>query len=125
MYVRQGRALVNHTYTFSEEYRRFGPVHLLVLFVIEDARARGLADVHSFGRGDEEYKHRWTSCSTTCERLLVARRTLAGRAIFRWESDVKPMVWRHPWLGGSLRELRRRWMLRRAAPPTQEADTDA
>ena len=115
LYFLSGRRLVNHLFAFSEAYKQYGPVHLLVMAVIEDARSRGLADVHDFGRGDEEYKLRWTRQAQGLDRLLIARPSLPGLAAFRWSATAKPWLWRHSRLHAVARELRRRWALHRAA----------
>lgn len=72
------RHLLPYAYTFSAEYARFCPVHLLTMAVVEEMRARNLADLYDFGRGDEEYKLRWTQQSLTLDRILLARRSPLG-----------------------------------------------
>jgi len=117
LYFLCGHRLLCYTSTFNDAYSKFGPVHLLLLAVIEDARGRGLACVHDFGRGGEDYKLRWTHDAEPLERLLIARRTLAGRAAFWWAARVKTLCWRHHRLGTALRELRRRLALCREGQP--------
>ncbi|MBI3945569.1 MAG: GNAT family N-acetyltransferase [Armatimonadetes bacterium] len=117
IYYLSGRRLVNTIYSFDEAFRKYGPVHLLVIEVIEDARTRGLADAHDFGRGAEEYKMRWTQDQQPLLRVLAARRTLAGSAAFWWAARAKPFLWRHYALSTAIREARRRLEARRRAKP--------
>lgn len=113
LYFLWQRRILCYTSVFSEAYSRYGPVHLLIMAVVEDARARGLARVHDFGRGSEEYKMRWTQQTQALNRFLVARGTLKGTASFMWGAHAKPFLWRHQRLGTALREARRRAALRR------------
>ncbi|HOM81659.1 MAG TPA: GNAT family N-acetyltransferase [Armatimonadota bacterium] len=104
----QSRRLLRYTSTFDEAYSRFGPVHLLLMAVVEDLRANNIADVHEFGRGWEAYKARWTHQAHAIERILVARVSAVGLAAFWWAGHLKPFVWNHERLGTLLREGRRR-----------------
>ncbi|NLC57459.1 MAG: GNAT family N-acetyltransferase [Armatimonadetes bacterium] len=115
LYVLSGRRLTNYMIAFQEEYRRFGPAHLLIAAAIEDVRRRNLADIHDFGRGGEEYKLRWTRATQPLERILVARRSLAGSAALCWAARVQPFIWRHYRAATLLREFRRRREARRSA----------
>lgn len=107
-----GRRLLRYTSTFDEAYARFGPVHLLLMAVVDDLRERDLADVHDFGRGGEAYKARWTQQAQSVEHILVARGSAAGLAAYWWAGHLKPFLWKHQRLGTFLRELRRRAELR-------------
>ena len=93
---------------FDEAYARFGPVHLLLMAVVEDLRANNTADVHEFGRGGEAYKARWTHQAHAIERILVARASPVGMAALWWAGRLKPFLWNHERLGTLLREGRRR-----------------
>lgn len=102
------RRLLRYTSTFDEAYARFGPVHLLLMAVVEDLRANNTADVHEFGRGGEAYKARWTHQAHAIERILVARASPVGMVALWWAGRLKPFLWNHERLGTLLREGRRR-----------------
>jgi CelD/BcsL family acetyltransferase involved in cellulose biosynthesis len=115
LYCLARRRLTNYMVSFDEEYRRFGPVHLMVMMAIDDARARNLADIHDFGRGSEEYKLRWTRAAQPVSRILVARSSPTGRAAFWWATRAQPFIWEHYAAATFLREIRRRLRMRRSA----------
>lgn len=102
------RRLLPYVFGFSERYARFCPVHQMVLAVVEEARARDLADIYDFGRGAEEYKLRWTQQSVQLGRVLVARRSPLALSVYLWDTWAKPLLWRNYRLNTAIREFRRR-----------------
>lgn len=113
LYFLDGRRILGYISTFAAEYMEYGPGHLLEAMVVDDVRARGLADLDDFGRGGEEYKLRWSTGVRALDRFLVARRTPVGVSAFGWAARVQPLLWRHHRLGTIAREVRRRAALRR------------
>ena len=95
------------------EFARFCPVHLLILAVVEEMERLGLADVLDFGRGDEEYKLRWTQAIRPLERAVIARRSPIAQGAYWWATAGKPRLWRHQRLHALVREARNRLRLRR------------
>ncbi|NLC57460.1 MAG: GNAT family N-acetyltransferase [Armatimonadetes bacterium] len=113
LYALFGRRLLPYSYTFAPEFARFCPVHLLILAVVEEMERLGLADVLDFGRGDEEYKLRWTQAIRPLERAVIARRSPIAQGAYWWATAGKPRLWRHQRLHALVREARNRLRLRR------------
>lgn len=103
LYFLFGRHLFPYSYAFAGEFSRSSPLHLLILHVVEDVQSKGLADVHDFGAGDEEYKLRWTKKAIPLERHVVAAPSLGGRASLWWEDALRPFLLEHPRLSALVR----------------------
>lgn len=113
LYFLDGRRLPGYISTFAANYADLGPGHILETMVIDDVRARGLAEIDDFGRGGEEYKLRWAQEANVLDRFLIARKTAAGVPAFWWTARIQPLLWRYHHLGTLAREARRRVALRR------------
>jgi CelD/BcsL family acetyltransferase involved in cellulose biosynthesis len=112
LYFLDGRRILGYISTFAASYADYSPGHILEAMVIDDVRARGLAEIDDFGRGGEEYKLQWAREVTVLDRFLVARKTLAGVPAFWWATQIQPFLWRNHHLGTLAREARRRMALR-------------
>jgi len=112
LYFLDGRRILGYISTFAASYADYSPGHILEAMVIDDVRARSLAEIDDFGRGGEEYKLQWAREVTVLDRFLVARKTLAGVPAFWWATQIQPFLWRNHHLGTLAREARRRMALR-------------
>jgi len=84
---------------FDENYRQYGPGHLLIHAIMRDCVARGLSE-YDFTGPWAEYKAKWTSTTRVHSTLTIFRQGFPGwvlhAAKFKVEAGVRNML--RPWL---------------------------
>jgi CelD/BcsL family acetyltransferase involved in cellulose biosynthesis len=93
--IEMGDAYVEPKGTYSEQYRKFGPGHLLMHETAARLQARGFASFDLLGHV-ESYKAQWTSNTLVHHQFLIFRKNLIGRGL-RWGVETlipRAKVWK-------------------------------
>ncbi|HOM81490.1 MAG TPA: GNAT family N-acetyltransferase [Armatimonadota bacterium] len=103
----EGEQMLLYCAAYARDVAHHSPGSLLVAAILDDLQTRGVATTFSFGRGDEEYKRRWSEDHSPLHRHLLTRRNALGSVHSMLFGKVLPFLWRHPAAGRTLRKLRR------------------
>jgi len=106
-FVENGHLLLRQ-YAYDMAFAPYSPAGVLVGEILEDVQTRGIASVLDFGRGDEEYKTRWTNNERTLYRHVLIPRGIRGAVHGAMACRVMPFIWQHQGLGRVARGLKRR-----------------
>ncbi len=76
---------------FDESFRKFGPGHLIVHYILRDCRERGLGEYDITGAADE-WKLSWASGTRVQNHCFVFQKGAFGRMLHALQFSVKPRV---------------------------------
>lgn len=106
-FLERGHLLL-YQYAYDAQFAAYSPAGLLMAAIMDDMEANGLGGLFDFGRGDEDYKSRWTDNSRMLTRHLLVPAGIHGRLYDVLAGRVMPYVWRNRKLGRLVRETKRR-----------------
>jgi CelD/BcsL family acetyltransferase involved in cellulose biosynthesis len=93
--ITQGGRYFMPKLAFDENYRQYGPGHLLIHAIMRDCAENGLAE-YDFTGPWAEYKAKWTSSSRVHSTVTIFRKGFQGWSLhaakFKMEAGVKDML---------------------------------